>query len=393
MSNTKKRNAQGGGSIRKRSDGRYEARYTVTDESGNTTRHSIYAATKRDCQKKLTETLSGINNHIYQQPQDITTGEWLDLWLDTYCVNLKPATIETYRHRINNDLKPYLGKTKLTALTNIQIQRLYNRLGKGDDTHKPQSPKSIRSIHAILHRALKQAIMIKLLQVNPADNIQLPRKNKPDLHPIMDDDVQAFLNAIRGDPYERLFILDLFSGLRQSELLGLQWDDIDFETGTITVRHQLQKERCKGGGYIFLDDTKNGKTRQVSLAPSVVEVLRQQRAWQNRCRLKAGAGWDNPHNLVFTNELGEHLVHVTVYKHFKRATAKIGMTKTRFHDLRHSYAVNALQAGDSAKIVSEQLGHYSAAFTLDTYAAVSKTMRKESQERMEQLFQSVTGLA
>ena len=207
MSNTKKRNAQGGGSIRKRVDGRYEARYTVTDEFGNTTRHSIYAATKRECQKKLTDTLSRIENKVYQEPQSITTGEWLDLWLDTYCINLKPATIETYRHRIDNDLKPYLGKTKLTALCNLQIQRLYNRLGKGDDTHKPQSPKSIRSIHAILHKALQQAVMIRLLQSNPADNLQLPRKTKPDLHPIMDDDVQTFLQAIKGDPYERLFIL------------------------------------------------------------------------------------------------------------------------------------------------------------------------------------------
>ena len=138
------------------------------------------------------------------------------------------------------------------------------------------------------------------------------------------------------------------------------------------------------------DETKNGKARQVSIPPSVVGVLRAQQSWQSACRLQMGGEWENTRNLVFTNEKGRHLVHTTVYRHFKKAAAKIGMDQTRFHDLRHSFAINALQAGDNPKLVSEALGHYSSSFTLDTYAAVSQTMRKESQERMEDFFQSVT---
>ena len=390
MSNSKKRNAQGSGSIRKRADGRFEARFTTTDAFGNTTRHSLYAKTKRECQKKLTEALSSVNNHIYQEPQNSTVGQWLDLWLDTYCTNLKPSTVATYANRIKNDLKPYLGRIKLTDLNNIQIQHLYNLLSSGTVERKPLSPKSVRCVHGILHKALEQAVQVHLLRENPADYVQLPKKVKPDLHPIMDENVQAFLQAIKGDPYERLFILDLFSGLRQSELLGLQWDDIDLDSGTITVRHQLQKARSKGGGYLFLDETKNGKARQVSIPPSVVGVLRAQQSRQSACRLQMGGAWENTRNLVFTNEKGGHLVHTTVYKHFKKAAAKIGMDQTRFHDLRHSFAINALQAGDTPKLVSEALGHYSSSFTLDTYAAVSQTMRKKSQERMENFFQSVT---
>lgn len=390
MSNSKKRNAQGSGSIRKRADGRFEARFTTTDEFGNTTRHSLYAKTKRECQKKLTEALSSINNHTYQEPQNSTVGQWLDLWLDTYCTNLKPSTVATYANRIKNDLKPYLGKIRLTDLNNIQIQRLYNQLSAGTEDRKPLSPKSVRCVHGILHKALAQAVQVHILKENPADHVQLPKKLKPELYPIMDEKVQAFLKAIKGDPYEHLFLLDLFSGLRQSELLGLQWDDIDFESGTITVRHQLQKERKRGGGYLFLDETKNGKVRQVSIPPSVIGVLRAQQSWQTACRLRAGEAWENPHNLVFTNETGGHLAHTTVYKHFKRAAESIGLDQTRFHDLRHSFAVNALQAGDNPKLVSEQLGHYSTAFTLDTYAAVSQTMRKESQERMEAFYRDVT---
>ena len=109
-------------------------------------------------------------------------------------------------------------------------------------------------------------------------------------------------------------------------------------------------------------------------------------------RLAAGPAWNNPLNLVFTDELGGHLKHRTINNHFKKIVASIGLENTRFHDLRHSYAVNALQAGDSVKAVQEQLGHYSSAFTMDVYAAVSDTMRKDSQKRMEGLFKAVSDL-
>lgn len=143
---------------------------------------------------------------------------------------------------------------------------------------------------------------------------------------------------------------------------------------------------------MFLDETKNGKERIVAIAPSIVRVLKSQQAQQAEWRLAAGAAWNNPHNLVFTDELGGHLKHKTIHNHFKKIVASIGLESTRFHDLRHSYAVNALQAGDSIKAVQEQLGHYSSAFTMDVYAAVSDTMRRDSQERMETLFKAASDL-
>ena len=229
------------------------------------------------------------------------------------------------------------------------------------------------------------------LPSNSADNVKLPKVKKPDLAPLMDDDITRFLQAIKGHRFERLYLLALFSGMRESEIMGLQWDDVDLEAGTITVCRQLQKLRSSNE-YLFLDETKNGKKRIASIAPSVVRVLKAQRAQQAEWKLAAGPAWNNEHNLVFTDQLGGHLKHNTVFYDFKDVMASIGKPSTRFHDLRHSYAVNALQAGDSIKAVQEQLGHYSTAFTMDVYAAVSDTMRKESQDRMEAFIKSFSDL-
>lgn len=390
MARKNTRNASGSGSIRQRPDGRWEARYTYEDELGIKKRASVYADTEKECRRKLTAILKGIDDGTYRKAQRYTVSQWLDEWINTYCKDLKPMTLEGYRSKIKTNIKPYLGTALLSSLTNLKLQKYYNQLEAGDKDHKPLSPKSIQNIHGIFHRALKQAVIAGLIPANPADNVKLPKVKKADLKPLMDDDVKRFLAAIKGNRFERLYLLALFSGMRQSEIMGLQWDDVDLDAGTITVCRQLQKLRGTGE-YIFLDETKNGKRRTASIAPSIVAVLKSQRAQQAEWKLAAGSAWNNEHNLVFTDELGGHLKHNTVFYDFKAVMESLGMKSTRFHDLRHSYAVNALQAGDSIKAVQEQLGHYSTAFTMDVYAAVSDTMRKQSQDRMEAFFKSVSG--
>lgn len=391
MARKSTRNAQGGGTIRQRPDGRWEARFTYTDELGQKKRASVYADTQKECRQKLTAALKSVDEGSYIKTQRYTVSQWLEEWLSTYCKDLKPATVSGYRSKIETRIKPYIGNSTLSALTNVQIQKFYNKLQAGDKERGPLSPKSIQSIHGILHKALDQAVSARVIHSNPADHIKLPKIKRPDLAPIMDDNVSRFLEAIKGDRFERVFIVDLFSGLRQSEIIGLRWSDVDLETGLLTIRHQIQKS-YSDSGYVFLDETKNGKQRIVAIAPSIVRVLKAQRVQQMEWKLAAGPAWSNPFDLVFTDERGEHLKHRTIINHFKKIVASIGLENTRFHDLRHSYAVNALQAGDSVKAVQEQLGHYSSAFTMDVYAAVSDTMRKDSQKRMEGLFKAVSDL-
>ena len=158
------------------------------------------------------------------------------------------------------------------------------------------------------------------------------------------------------------------------------------ETGVITIKQQLQ---CNDGEY-FMSTPKNGKSRMVLPAPLVIEALRQEKAKQEASRLAAGSMWDNPFNLVFTDALGKNLVRRTVVKHFKAITKRSGIDeKFRFHDLRHSFAVASLQAGDDIKTIQANLGHATAAFTLQVYAHVNESMRQESAARIQKYYESV----
>ena len=210
-----KRTAQGNGSIRHRPDGLWEARYTYKDELGQPQRGSVYAKTQKECRQKFTNILREIDEGCFQKPvKQYTVAEWMREWLKTYCVSLKPRTIDDYTKRTEKYIIPNLGKVKLSALTPVQIQRFCNRLSEGYREQEGLSPKTVQNIHGVLHSALKQAVMAGILSRNPADNTKLPKNRKPALKPLMDDSIPAFLEAIKGDPYERVYIVDLFSGLR-----------------------------------------------------------------------------------------------------------------------------------------------------------------------------------
>ena len=213
----------------------------------------------------------------------------------------------------------------------------------------------------------------------------------PDVKPrtLDSEDITRFIQVISGHPFENVYLVTLFTGMREGEVLGLTWDCIDFENGTITIRRQLMRER--GKGTYTLATPKNGKSRCIKAAATVMQILKQERTKQAEARLCAGMLWENPLDLVFTNELGRNLSAQTVYLHFKKLAEKAGVPAARFHDLRHSYAVAALQSGDDIKTVQENLGHFSASFTLDVCGHVTEQMKKAGAERMEQFIKGVSG--
>ena len=196
---------------------------------------------------------------------------------------------------------------------------------------------------------------------------------------------------MKGHPYETVSLVTLFTGMRQGEVLGLTWDCVDLDGGTILVNKQLQKSKDSDGKRVYdLVSTKSGKGRKIAPAASVINLLRRHRAKQNEWRLRAGPAWQES-GLVFTDELGNHLMHHTVYRNFKALVASIGSPTTRFHDLRHSYAVAAIKSGDDIKTVQGNLGHATASFTLDIYGHVTDQMKRESAQRMERFIKSVSG--
>lgn len=382
-----KKTANGGGSIRKKTvmkNGKeyiyWEARVTVGADpmTGKQRQRSITGKTQQEVAQKLRQLTAEIDNGTYREPSKMTVGEWLNTWQEQYLNDLKPLTREMYATAVRIHLKPALGMKKLDALLPADIQRFYNSLMQGE---KPLSAKTIKNIHGIFHRALQQALDLGYLRNNPANPCRLPRVEKPIIHTLDDVSTKKFLKVIQGHRFENLFLVTLFTGLREGEALGLKWDCVDFAGSSLLVGRQLQRKR-DGSSQYYLISPKNDKFRKVVLAPFVLDILHRQRAEQEIWKRIAGKSWMDT-GLVFTDELGDNLTPETVYKNFKKVAIEIGCPNLHFHSLRHSYAVAALQSGDDIKTVQENLGHYTAAFTLDVYGHVTDKMRQDSADRMQ----------
>lgn len=389
-----KRGAAGTGSIRKKTVTRkgkeytyWEARYTAGYDpgTGKQVQRSITGKTQKEVAQKLRRVIAELDQGTYLAPGRITVSEWLDTWVKDYLGNTKPHTKKSYQSTIKNHINPAIGAIKLTSLTPIHVQKLINSIRSTKKTALGDkvNPKTVKNVHGVLHSALNQAVQCGLIRTNPADRTILPKRTKADIHILDEQQIPAFFKAIEGHPFQYLYMTDLFTGMRQSELLGLQWSDIDFDAKTITIKRQLQYLGTIDGGYQYATP-KNNKSRLIMLPDIAVQALKNQKAKQSEMQLALGKAWNNPDNLVFTDVLGGHLKHDVIYRNLKRIFAQMGVPDMRFHDLRHSYAVISLQSGCDVKTVQENLGHYAAAFILDTYGHVTEHMRRESTDKINQ---------
>lgn len=388
-----KKAPDGHGSMRKRADGRWEGRYTagIDPKTGKQIQRSIYGKTQKEVREKLRNVLVELDKGTYVTPSQMTVSEWLDIWYTEYIGNTTVHTHKSYKGIVDNHIKPALGSVKLYQLDAASVQSMINGLQSTKVGGGVLTPKTVKNIHGVLHSALEQARRLGHIAKNPADLTILPRRSKPEIMALDSCQVTELLAKIKGHQYEWIYIVALFSGVRQSELMGLSWEDVNFDTGTLTIRRQLQYLGHKYGGYVFRNAPKNGKVRRIMPAVIVLDALRQQQMWQQEMAAKMGSCWSNEYNLVFTDPVGQALKHDHVYRHLKRIFAEIGIPDARFHDLRHTYAILSLQAGDDVKTVQDNLGHYSAAFTLDTYGHVTDGMKRASAQRMDALIQSLGG--
>lgn len=381
------RAASGTGSIRQRPDGRWEARITIgTDPgTGKTIRRSVYGDTQKEVRKRMTEILRELDKGTYLTPRKITVSAWLEDWLQTFCVNkVRPLTYSTYAGLIKNHINPALGAVELQSLRGIQIQQLYNTL-----TERGLSAKTVRNVGVVLRKSLSVAMKQGLIQTNPCDITELPKVTQRKVTPLSDEDIPRFLSAIEDSPQRNAYALCLFAGLREGECLGLSWDQVDFKRGRITISQQLQHEKTKGGKHYISPYTKNGKARTIEPPAIAFEYLQNELVRQLENQLRAGALWKNPHNLVFTDEVGECIHIHTFYIRFKRIVASIGRPDARPHDLRHTAATVAIASGADIKSVQDLMGHATASFTLNVYAHTSEQMMKDTASRMQSYYDSL----
>lgn len=389
------KNAKGGGTIRKRSDGRWEARYTlgIDPKTGKQIQKSVYGKTQKEVRQKLTAITAEIDDGTYIPPDKTTVEQWLTIWLKEYMGDKKYGTVRNYKNACKYHIIPYIGQYRLSELKPYTIQALYNRLGREEDGKKALSPKTIHNVHGVLSKALNQAVWNEMIRSNPAQLTTRPRKTRKGITTLSDEQIQKFGALVEQDSYRAILKFILFSGVRESEAIGLTWDCIDFDRGTIRIYRQMLKRTKEAGGYT-LASLKNDRERLLTPPPMLLSMLKEQKREQVEQRMKAGPAWRGWNSveeqktwLVFTTELGDHYCPQTVYAHFKKIAKQIGAEKANVHSLRHTYAVLCLQNGDDVKTVQSNLGHATAAFTLDVYGHVSEKMKQDSANRMEAYMQ------
>ena len=412
------RRAKNTGSIHKRTmtkNGKlyiwWEAQVTLGYDSGSgkQKRRTFTGATQKEVREKMQAASVAVTQGSYFEPSKISLADWLDVWLKDYCGDKKYLTVKHYKAQCETHIKPALGAVKLSKLTTPQIQSFYNELGRtgreirqrdkktGKETvsYAPLAAKSIRNIHGILIKALNVAIDVGYLNSNPADRVALPRNEKKEINPLDDNQIAAFYKEAESDEFCYLLRLIPFTGLREAEAMGLTWDCVDFEAGTLKINKQLVKRPNAAGGFT-LAETKNSKIRVIKPAPMVMQQLKKRQLQQIEQRLAAGEfwqGWQDEQQrktaLVFTTATGGNLSPQTVYNHCKKVLEKVGAGDRCVHDLRHTYAVLSLQNGDDVKTVQGNLGHATAAFTLDVYGHVSERMKEDSATRMQKYMESI----
>ena len=397
----------GNGCIRKKTvtkNGRtyeyWEGRCSVGYDpiTGQQKQRSISGSTKKEVLEKMRTMAYEVDSKNYYEPCAMPLSDWLNTWLDEYLFSVKESTLYHYRRSCELHIIPSLGKVRLDALNPAIIQKMYNSLQKPPHS---LAAKTIKDTHGVLHQAMQQAVDNGYIKTNPTNACKLPRVQKKEIEPIEEAKLSEFLRAISGHPHEYIYIITLFTGLREGEILGLTWDCIDFDRGLMTVKQQLRRQQIKGGKY-YISTPKNRKKRIIALPDTVLNTFRLQKQKIEQMKANAAEAWTSrpmifsdtadkelPFDLVFRNESGGLLSYRTVYDCFKRIVAKIGIPDARFHDLRHTYAVAAIQSGDDIKTIQENLGHATATFTLDIYGHVTEKMKRRSAERMESFIRSV----
>lgn len=366
------------GSIRLRRDGRWEARVTLTDPDGRRIRRSLLARSRPEVEAKLRAALDAEARGLPATDARLRLAEHLTDWLENVRPRVRPRTYQSYESVVRVHLIPALGHVPLIRLTPQQVQTMLNRQSAGG-----ASPRTVAISRDVLRLALHQAERWGQLGRNVARLVDPPRVVRHEIRPLAPAEVRRFLDAIAGTPDEALYLTAIGLGLRQGELLGLAWSDVDLEAGTLRVRHALQRI----DGVARLVEPKSVTSRRTVALPAVVaDALRQHRRRQLERRLAAGDRWRaEDWDLVFCSATGTPLDGPNVNKRFQRLIADLGLPRQRFHDLRHACASLLLVQGVAPRVVMETLGHSQISLTMNTYSHVMPALGRDAAARMDEL--------
>jgi integrase len=342
-------------------------------------RRYVSGKTKEDARRNLRKARGDAERGLVFDADNLKVGEYLDRWLsDSVRDTVKATTFERYEQIARLHLNPALGRVKLKALTPAHVRGLYR-----EKLEAGSSARTVRYVHTTLHKALKQAVLDGLIPRNVTESVKPPQPSREEMCPLTPEQAKHLLQVAHEsvDRLEALYVLAIHTGLRQGELLGLKWDDVDLEDGSLQVRRTLTITK---DGPVFTSPKTTGSRRSVKLTSNAVEVLKHHLERQLGEIDRVGSLWSE-NGLIFASESGEPINrHNLTRRSFKPLLKRAGLPQIRFHDLRHTCATLLLTRNVNVKIVSEMLGHSTIAITLDTYSHVLPNMRDQAAAAMEE---------
>jgi integrase len=371
MRRKKQSRRPGEGTVFQRKDGRWVCEITLEDHS----RKQYYFKTEKPALEKRRAVLNELAQGVLATGPQQTLKQYLEYWLeDVYKASVRLTTYRNCRILVYKHLIPGLGYIKLQKLTTQQVQSFYAKKLKSGTT-----PSRVKNIHGTLHTALNHAKRIRLVSLNVCSDVELPRQEKQEKQPLTPDQARLLLQKVREHWLEGVLTLALATGMREGELLGLRWSDVDVEKGVLRVARTVTY--ITGYGFVEGEPKTAKSKRKIMLPPFVIDTLKRHRVKQLEKRLAVGTAWID-RDLVFPDEDGDFVIGETLVRRFHKLLREIGLPRIRFHDLRHSAATLLLSMGVPAKVVQELLGHSTISITMDVYSHVLPSMQKDAMDKM-----------
>jgi len=369
-----RKRGHGEGSMYKRKNGLWSAQISVQGK-----RVTNYFKTQREGLDWLQQMRNQIRAGLTFTGAQLPLREFLSQWLGSIRESVKGKTLHQYGQIVRDHIAPRLGNIKLKDLRPDQIQALYNeKLDSGI------SARTVILIHAVLHKALKHALKQGIIGRNPTDAVNRPKFRRKEMLTLSDSQVRTLLLVVKDTRFEALFWIAVSTGLRQGELLGLRWSDLDWQSRRLHVQRQLQRVT---GGLEFTEPKSAAGNRVIVLGQEAIIKLRKHQNILIQEKQKAEEKWEE-HDLIFPSTHGTPLDHRNLYRFFKLFLKEAGLPDIRFHDLRHTAATLMLQQGIHPKVVQERLGHADITLTLNTYSHVLPSMQQEAAEKLDELLTS-----
>lgn len=367
----------GDGTVRLRKDGRWEGRVVIDyDDKGLPKTKNVLAKTKTECVEKLKALKKTITPPTPAKVKaDMTFGEWLDHWYEEYSKPaVRPSTQRIYESYIRLYIKPKLGNIPLSKLTANDIQQFCvwmktdARMDQ-EDGERGLADTQVRNCHGLCYRAQEKAVKENLIAQNPAAGCKLPPIKREEMKILSRETMQKLLIQAKEENYYELFLLEFATGLRLGELTALQWDDLDLNTGELRINKQAA---IIGSEVVITEPKTKAAVRTLLLPPQVVNVFREYRT-------RVNSRWLFPSPKKEDMPLRPSVVHQRLHRILNHA----GCERVRFHDLRHTFATNALAHGMDIKTLSTILGHVSSATTLNTYSHITDEMRQKAAAKID----------